>query len=85
MGFFHGAPDLVVEILSHADRAGDVAAKVRDWLQAGCLMVWVVDPENQTIAIHRSATDTATFGPGETLLAADLLPEFSLPVAGVFA
>ena len=46
-GFFPGPPDLAVEVLSPSDRAGEVQAKVQDWLAAGCLAVWVVDPENR--------------------------------------
>ena len=34
-GFFPGAPDLAVEVLSPNDRASEVLAKVRDWLAAG--------------------------------------------------
>jgi Uma2 family endonuclease len=84
-GFFHGAPDLAVAILSQSDRANEVAAKVEEWLQAGCLMVWVVDPENRTVTLHQGPKEMTIFGPGETLVAGDLLPEFSMPVADVFA
>src|SRR3989442_13263679 len=41
------APDLVVEVLSPDDRAGEVLAKVGDWLSAGGRLVWVVDPERR--------------------------------------
>ena len=33
--FFDGAPDLAVEVLSPNDRAGEVLAKVQQWLAAG--------------------------------------------------
>ena len=84
-GFFQGAPDLAVEVVSPTDRAGDVAAKAQDWLQAGCLMVWVVDPESRTITIHQSPKEMTILGPGDTLLGGNLLPEFSMPVADIFA
>jgi Uma2 family endonuclease len=47
-GYFPGAPDFVVEVLSPNDRATDVAAKVADWLAAGAELVWVVDPAART-------------------------------------
>ena len=84
-GFFQGAPDLAVEVVSPSDRASEVTAKVQDWLQAGCAMVWVVDPEHQTITVHQGPKDMTILGPGDTLVAGDLLPEFSMPVAEVFA
>ncbi|MBK9411664.1 MAG: Uma2 family endonuclease [Gemmatimonadetes bacterium] len=43
-GFPELAPDLVVEVLSPDDRPGEVLAKVADWLNAGCRLVWVDRP-----------------------------------------
>jgi Uma2 family endonuclease len=56
-GFFPGAPDLAVEVLSPDDRASEVLDKVRDWLQAGCHSVWIVDPRTRTIAIYQFQPD----------------------------
>ena len=52
VGFFPGAPDLAVEVLSPSDRSGNIDAKVRDWLHAGTQQVWVVDPKTQSVAVH---------------------------------
>ncbi len=83
-GFFQGPPDLAVEIVSPSDRASEVAGNVQDRLRAGCRMVWVVDPENRTAAVHRSLRDIIVLTAEDTLTAGDLLPEFSLPVLEVF-
>ena len=48
------APDLVVEVLSHHDRPGQVLAKVADWLDAGALLVWVIDPERRLARVYRA-------------------------------
>jgi Uma2 family endonuclease len=84
-GYFQGAPDIAVEVVSPTDRAGEVAAKVRDWLGAGCAMVWVVDPENRTVTVHRSRKDIAVLTEDDMLVGGDMLPAFSMPVANVFA
>jgi len=84
-GFFQGAPDIAVEVVSPSDRTGEVAAKVHGWLQAGCSMVWVVDPENRIIAVHAARKDVVILTETETLLGDDVLPGFSMPVAKVFA
>src|SRR5204863_137465 len=47
VGFPDLAPDLVVEVLSPGERAGEILAKVADWLSAGTRLVWVVDPERR--------------------------------------
>jgi Uma2 family endonuclease len=59
-GFFPGAPDLAVEVVSPSDRAADVLAKVHDWIDAGCRAVWVVDPEPCTVAVYREEMGTGT-------------------------
>jgi len=84
-GFFPGAPDLAVEVLSPSDRASEVNAKVRDWLEAGAGVVWVVDPENETVAVYRSPGEAAILGVSDTLPGGDMLPGFAVPVRQVFA
>lgn len=84
-GFFPGAPDLAVEVVSPTDLANEVAAKVQEWLRTGCRMVWVVDPENRSVTVHRSLTEITVLTVADTLTAGELLPEFSMPVAKVFA
>jgi len=83
-GFFQGAPDLAVEVLSPDDRASEVLAKVQDWLEAGCLAVWVVDPQTRKVSVYGGG-QVATLKEAETLTGGDLLPGFALPVAEIFA
>lgn len=78
------APDLAVEVVSPSDRPDEVAAKVQEWLQAGCSMVWVVQPDSRTVAVHRRGHEvTALKGP-DALVGGDVLPEFSMPVTTIF-
>lgn len=83
-GFFPGAPDLAVEVLSPNDRASEVLAKVQDWLNAGCSNVWIVDPKSQTVTVYDANRRAAILTSTETLTGGDLLPGFSTPVAGIF-
>ena len=66
-GFFPGAPDLAVEVLSPDDRAGEVLEKVRDWLAAGTRSVWVVDPRTRTVTVHRGPTQVVILSETDTL------------------
>ena len=84
-GFFQGAPDLAVEVISPTDRASDVAAKVQTWLQAGSSMVWVVEPETRTVTAHRGRKEISVLTASDTLLGGEVLPEFSLSVGLIFA
>ncbi|MGD0516644.1 MAG: Uma2 family endonuclease [Thermoguttaceae bacterium] len=83
--FFPGPPDLAVEVLSPDDRASEVNSKVQDWLDAGTVAVLVVDPQTQTVAIHRRPHEIQILTRDDSLTIADLLPEFSLPVKEIFS
>ena len=82
-GYLETIPKLVVEIRSKNDATPEIESKVGEYLAAGVVEVWVLDPDLQTIAKHR-LDGVRTFGSGETL-ASDLLPDFNVPVALFFA
>lgn len=84
-GFVEGAPDLAVEVLSPDDRPGEVLAKVTDWFDGGCQVVWVVDPATETLFVHRAGGTLQRLTIADTLTEPELLPGFALPVAEVFA
>jgi Uma2 family endonuclease len=84
-GFFPGAPDLAVEVISPYDRASHVLSKVHGWLDAGCRAVWLVDPDSRTVTVYRGGRTATVLNAGESLTADDLLPGFTLPIAEIFA
>lgn len=84
-GFFQGAPDLAVEVLSPEDRPREVLAKVQDWLQAGSRAVWVVDPTARAVTIYEPGRTVTRLGPADEVTAESILPGFRLPVEDIFA
>lgn len=84
-GFFQGAPDLAVEVLSPSDRAGEVLAKVQDWLGAGCRAVWLIDPANQTVSVCDDRNQTVALHSSDELTGGDVIPGFCVTVADIFA
>lgn len=77
------APDLVVEVLSHNDRPGEVLAKVGDWLDAGARLVWVVDPERRLARVYRADGTEFMLAETDQLLGEDVLPGFSCTLASI--
>ncbi len=53
----HGAPDLVVEILSPGTRKTDEITKRRLYDRVGVKEYWIVDPELDAVKIYRRAED----------------------------
>lgn len=83
-GYFDGAPDLAVEVVSPNDTDEDLHQKVLDYLRAGSRQVWVVRPRSRTVSVFRSFSDVSVLGEGDAIVGHDLLPGFSLPVEQIF-
>jgi Uma2 family endonuclease len=84
-GYWPGAPDLAVEVMSPSDTVGEVEEKVQEWLDAGTLMVWVVSPKLHTVTVYRSLIDIAVLTEKDTLDGGEIVPGFLYPIAKLFA
>jgi Uma2 family endonuclease len=83
-GYFKGAPDLAVEVLSPDDRPRRVSEKVASWLECGSRLVWVIDPDGRTVNVHRPHEPQRTLAGSDLLDGLDVLPGFRFPVADLF-
>jgi Uma2 family endonuclease len=83
-GYWPGAPDLAVEVLSPSDRAQKVHEKVKGWLAAGVQVVWTVDPTRRTVVVHRSPTEGVTLHEQDELDGEAVVPGFRCRVAEIF-
>jgi Uma2 family endonuclease len=81
----HLAPNLAVEVLSESNTAREMKIKRHEYFVAGVELVWEVDLEARTIAIHRSETDSQVLTEADTLEGGSVLPGFTLPIATLFA
>lgn len=80
------APDLAVEILSPNESASRFARKLRFYLLHGVRLVWVVDPETQTITSYTPGpTEERVLDAGDMLNGGDVLPGFEASVAEIMA
>ena len=83
-GFFPGAPDVAVEVISPSDSYTEVEEKVADWLGAGTLAVIVVDPRRRTVKVHRSLADSVALTEEDVLAIEDVVSGWRLPVKDIF-
>ena len=84
-GYWPGAPDLVVEVISPTDRYTEVEEKVDDWLAAGARLVILVNPRNRTATLRRAGQAPVILTEQDTLDGADVVPGWQLSLKELFA
>jgi Uma2 family endonuclease len=77
-------PTLVIEVLSPSDRLTKVARRISQFLKWGVPLVWLVDPEEQTVTIYRPDRPLEVLESIQELTGGDILPDFRCPVAEFF-
>lgn len=83
-GYWPGAPDLAVEVISPSDSYADVEDKVFDWRTAGTRLVIVVNPRKRAVMLYKSLSEISVLTEGDTIDANDVVPGWKLPVRNVF-
>ena len=83
-GYAALTPDLVVEILSPDDRPGEYLAKVAQWLDAGSLLVWVIESQRREARVYRPDGSLTIIAADGLLDGEGVLPGFACPLADVF-
>ena len=83
-GYLETIPELVIEIRSKNDTTTEINEKVNDYLQAGVQLVWVVDPEPESVNEHRPSSLPKTHNKASALTCDDIIPGFRLALADLF-
>ena len=78
-------PDIAVEVLSPSDRMADALEKVAIDLRVGVRLVWLADPDRQTVVVFTAEALPTILGVDATLDGGEILPDLRLPVADLFA
>ena len=53
-GFWHLSPDFVIELRSDTDRIPALRAKMREWIDNGTQLAWLVDPKRRAVEVYRA-------------------------------
>ncbi len=83
--FFQRAPDLVVEILSPSDAVDGLHEKIVEYFESGARLIWVLNPEEQTILVYHSPQPDLLLRTGDSISGEDVIPGFSMPLSELFA
>ena len=80
----HGAPDLVVEILSPSTAKRDQVVKRKLYQNYGVREFWIVDPDVQTIEVCALGESSNALFTRGSMLVSPLLPGFQVPLDDLF-
>ena len=83
-GYAEVPPDLVVEVVSPSNTHREVSDKALMWLNAGVIVVWVVDSIRRRVEVHCQGREVLVLAESDTLDGEDVLPGFSCLIADIF-
>ncbi len=83
-GYLETLPDLAVEIRRKNDTWAEIRDKTAEYLAAGVLVVWVLDPPRRTVTEFRTAQAEREWLPTDTLTIPDIIPGFQVLVGDLF-
>lgn len=83
-GWIDLAPDLAAEVVSPNDTVYELERKIREYLEGGVRLVWVILPETREIRVLRPDGTETRLREADTLNGEEVLPGFSCPVAELF-
>jgi Uma2 family endonuclease len=83
-GYPDATADICVEVLSPSNRAAQMDDKVREYLDRGVRLVWVVDPDERTVTVHAPSLEPQELAETDALTGGNVLPEFQVRVAELF-
>ena len=82
--WYEFGPDLAVEVISPGNKAGDIRLKVRQLLNAGTRLVWVVYPDDRSVMQYTDTGAVAVVNENDTLSGGNVLPGFQIRVGAIF-
>lgn len=83
-GFFGGAPDLAVEVLSPTESQRHLERKLKDYFANSTRLAWVINPRKQSVAVHRGIVADKLLSVRETLDGEEVVPGFAMAVSDLF-
>jgi Uma2 family endonuclease len=84
VGYPDPPADLCVEVVSPSDRISQLRKKAAEYLNCGVRMVWIADPEDQTVTIYRQPGEGRVLSDDAEITGEDVLPGFRCRIGEFF-
>ena len=84
-GFAPLCPDFVLELRSESDNMAPLQAKMREYMENGAHLGWLIDRKNKKVEIYRQGQEVKVLDNPSTLSGEDVLPGFVLDLTEVWS
>lgn len=78
-------PDFAVELVSESDDLEDTQAKMREYIENGLRLGWLINPKDKQVEIYRPLVEVEVLQSPSSLSGEDVLPGFVLNLQLIFA
>ncbi len=76
--FLPFCPDFLIELMSPSDRLSDTREKMKEYLENGMRLGWLINRKDRQVEIYRTGKEVEILDSPETLSGEDILPGFIL-------
>jgi len=83
--FPHLCPDFVVELMSPLDHLSELTSKMREWIDNGAQLGWLLDPDQRIAYVYRPDREAEQLVNQEWLVGEGPVAGFVLKLAGIWA
>ena len=83
-GYVPLCPDFVVELRSPTDSLEELQAKMREYIDNGARLGWLINPQARQVEIYRQGQQVEILSDPTTLSGEDVLPGFTLNLQRIF-
>jgi Uma2 family endonuclease len=84
-GFIPLCPDFVIELRSESDSLPKLQAKMREYIDNGARLGWLIDPQNRRVEIYRPQREVEVLENPTELSGEEVLPGFVLNLRRVWS
>ena len=78
------APDFALELMSSSDYLRDVRFKMKEYLDNGVRLGWLINPKAKQVEIYRLGQDVELLDLPQSISGEDVLPGFVLNLTNIF-
>ena len=84
IAYWPGAPDLAVEVVSPGNTRKEIEEKVNEYLAGGARLVWVINPKQRTVVVHRPSSVPRKLTENDMLDGEEVVPGFQYAILRLF-